>query len=794
MYSPKLGTQSLLLLLLLSSTLVTAPTESSAQTFGGAIATDGDAIFVGHSSQSTEAGTVHVFRKVDGTWQEVQKLMASDQNGADDRFGRALYFADGQLFVGATTRSESTGATYVFDKRGANAWQESAILVPASIKENETFGRSITKANGQLLVGAAGADSSRGKVFTFSRNASGNWVESSQISLENGQSNDLLGLNVVSAGNMALISSFKQGGPDRVPEVYSFRLINGTWVSEGALETGEHNAQSIFGLSVAMTDSRAFVGAQNHDNRGGVFLFTRDKSANKWIYDGILYQSDEEGRTGFGVSVAVQDGRLYVGAPGAADGAGRVYTYDLNVAAGDAPSQVINGPEATTGFGEVLHVSGKYLIAGLPSADFGLGRAVVLTKDASGNWQPETEFSVPIKSLAAVKGEQVKCEDGDAAGFGCEQVDLLSYMPLAELGGGRGARTNDVWGWTDPETEKEYALVGRMDGTSFVDISDPYNPVLVGTLPMTEGSQANSWRDIKVYKDHAYVVADGAGDHGMQVFDLRQLRNVTNAPVTFKETAHYDKIASAHNIVINEGTGFAYAVGSNSGGETCGGGSHMIDIRDPENPKFAGCFAHTGTGRTGTGYTHDAQCVVYSGPDTRFTGREICFGSNETALSIADVTDKDSTVALASAAYPNVGYAHQGWLTEDQRYFLLDDELDEVGGLVDGTRTLIWDVSDLEDPQLIKEYVSDVKASDHNLYIKGNLVYQSNYVSGLRILDISDIMNPVEVGSFDTVPGESNDPGFDGSWSNYPFFKSGVIVVTSGAEGLFLVRKPDVGL
>ena len=93
--------------------------------------------------------------------------------------------------------------------------------------------------------------------------------------------------------------------------------------------------------------------------------------------------------------------------------------------------------------------------------------------------------------------------------FGCDNVDLLSFVPLNDLGGGRGARLNDIWGWTDPETGVEYALVGRTDGTSFVDISNPSNPVLVGTLALTEGASPASWRDIKVYNDHAFVVADG---------------------------------------------------------------------------------------------------------------------------------------------------------------------------------------------------------------------------------------------------------------------------------------------
>ena len=355
-------------------------------------------------------------------------------------------------------------------------------------------------------------------------------------------------------------------------------------------------------------------------------------------------------------------------------------------------------------------------------------------------------------------------------------------------------RTNDVWGWTDAMTGKEYALVGMSNAASFVDISDPLNPIYLGKLPLHEGARPSTWRDIKVYKDHAFIVSDGSGRHGMQVFDLTQLRDVRDAPVVFEETAHYDGIASAHNIVINEETGYAYSVGSSGGGETCGGGLHMINIEDPKNPQFAGCFADPGTGRRNTGYSHDAQCVTYRGPDREHQGKEICLGANETALSIADVTDKMNPVALSSASYPNVGYTHQGWLTEDHRYFYMNDELDELARTFVGTRTLIWDVTDLDDPILAREYLSENPASDHNLYIRGDYMYQSNYNSGFRIFNIADPENPVPVGFLDTVPYGEDGPAMGGSWSNYPFFPSGVIIVTSGNEGLFLVkrRRPEI--
>ncbi len=367
---------------------------------------------------------------------------------------------------------------------------------------------------------------------------------------------------------------------------------------------------------------------------------------------------------------------------------------------------------------------------------------------------------------------------------------MTSFLSMKDLGADRGIRTNDIWGWEDPETGREYAIVGLSNQTSFVDVTDPFNPRYLGKLMLTSTARASVWRDMKVYKDHAFIVADGAGEHGMQVFDLRQLRDVGDEPVVFEETAHYDEIYSAHNIVINEESGFAYSVGSSSGGETCGGGLHMINIQDPSRPTFAGCFADGASGRRGTGYSHDAQCVNYHGPDPDYQGREICLGSNETALSISDVTDKSNPVSISIATYPKVAYAHQGWLSEDHTYFYMNDEGDEPSGLVEGTRTLVWDLSDLDEPELVNEYIATTTETDHNLYVKGNLMYQSNYGAGFRILDISNPTEPVEVAYFDTSP----IGGGGGSWSNYPFFRSGTLIVTGGSTGLFILKKKDVDI
>ena len=380
------------------------------------------------------------------------------------------------------------------------------------------------------------------------------------------------------------------------------------------------------------------------------------------------------------------------------------------------------------------------------------------------------------------------CSNGVAGDFSCDGVNLMSRLARARMGNTQGS-VNDLWGWTDPDTGIEWVLVGHTGGTSFVSLEDPERPVYAGILPLTEGAQPSLWRDIKVYMDHAFIVADGAGQHGMQVFDLTQLRGVSSPPETFSATTMYARIHSAHNIVINAETGFAYSVGGNGGNETCGGGLHMIDIRTPTDPQFAGCFADESTGSRRTGYTHDAICVVYRGPDTEHQGREICFGSNETALSIADVSDKANPAALAAVSYPDVGYAHQGWLDEAHEYLYMNDEFDEYSR--GKTRTLVWDLKDLDDPIVAREFEHNTLVSDHNLYVVGDLMYQSNYAAGLRIVDISDRENPAEVAFFDTEPNVADEPGLWGSWSNYPFFASGVIPVSSMGGGVLFVKKAN---
>jgi choice-of-anchor B domain-containing protein len=402
----------------------------------------------------------------------------------------------------------------------------------------------------------------------------------------------------------------------------------------------------------------------------------------------------------------------------------------------------------------------------------------------SGHWGIESDVPTAITGGA-------DCANGTAAVFPCEGVDLLSFLPIEQMGGVAGIRLNDIWGWTDPVTGTEYALVGRMDGTAFVDLSDPREPRYVGTLQTR--TNASTWRDVKVINNHAVIVADNAGGHGMQVFDLANLRNVTGAPVTFQPTTVYTAFGSAHNVAVNQASGHAVAVGisgaqSVPAGAACGPGPHFIDMSNPASPVFAGCYL-PGHGR---GYTHDVQCVRYHGPDATHAGKDICVGSDEVGISVTDVSNPAVGKELGRLAYPAVAYAHQGWLTEDHRYFFLGDELDELRGLVAGTRTLLFDLEDLDEPVLVGEILGESSAIDHNMYTHEGLLYQANYTRGLVILDLgtASSLSPqtiTQVASFDVYPGDDGI-AFDGAWSVYPYFESGIILVSGIESGLYVLK------
>ncbi len=773
--------------------------------FGTATVASGDEVFVsrpgdfvGFPMPGSEAGSVHVFRHGTSGWEEVSAV--SDPSGTyGDGFGAAIAALGDVLVVGAPKKNEGRGGAYMF-LREDDRWTLVQSLEAPNGMPGDAFGSSIAIQEGAGLIGAPGRGES-GSVFAYVQTPNG--VDEFELTGSVAGKDSHFGASLSMEGNLALIGA---PGP--------FRLQTAGWQlpppafqagsgfvfqreGDGWKEAAHLSASGgiSVGLSVLLVGGEALLGSpMANRGSGGIFRFTADE-AGAWSEAGQVNPEGPQSQfpSLFGFTMSRAGNRLVVGAPGIGQFGGGAYVLTRTEAGGWTEEQLLTADtNGLMGFmGNSVAGGDEFIVVGAPGSEFFEGIGFVFALDSQGEWnQTESIFEANSGHKAVIGGEQRCGDDGVVAGFGCQDVELVSFMPVNEVGGARGIMVSDIWGWTDPDTGREYAILGRFNGTSFIDVTDAENPLYLGNLSLTEGATPNLWRDMKVYQDHVYIVADNAGQHGMQVFDLMRLRDVINAPVEFDEDALYTELHSAHNIIINEESGFAYVVGGSGGGETCGGALHMIDLREPKNPVFVGCYADPETGMAGRpGSTHDAQCVMYRGPDQDYAGKEICFNASETALGIGDVSDKDNPTPISNVSYPSLAYSHQGWLSEDHKYFYLNDELDELQGGITGTRTLIWDVQDLDDPVLANEFIQDNPASDHNLYVRGQFMYQSNYVSGLRVFDISDPENPKLVGFFDTVSGSPDTPGFAGSWSNYPFFESGNIIVSSMREGLFVLKK-----
>ena len=330
------------------------------------------------------------------------------------------------------------------------------------------------------------------------------------------------------------------------------------------------------------------------------------------------------------------------------------------------------------------------------------------------------------------------------AGYPAENVVLRSHLPTADFG---ASFAEDCWGYVS-DSGREYAIIGLSNGTGFVEITDPDNPVIVSVV-----LTPNRGRDMKVYQHYVYTTSDSGPTHVIDVSDI------DSGVVTLVNTIG----GGAHNIFINEQSGFLYA--------SIGGPMVVADLSDPINAPVVAIW---------DSQAHDATVVTYTeGP---YAGREIAFvfaGWDE-RVDIVDVTDKSDMFLLGSTTYPSATYTHQGWLSADRQYLYVSDEVDEI------PRTTIIDVSDLTDPTFISDFTTGLDSTDHNLYVHNGYIFEANYTSGLRIFDATDPLKPVEVGYFDTYPA-NNAEGYQGAWSSYPFFPSGMVIVSDRSGGLFIL-------
>jgi choice-of-anchor B domain-containing protein len=318
---------------------------------------------------------------------------------------------------------------------------------------------------------------------------------------------------------------------------------------------------------------------------------------------------------------------------------------------------------------------------------------------------------------------------------------------------------SDIWGYTAPNGH-EFALAGKTDGTSIIDIStNPHDPTEVGFIPGVN----STWRDLKVHGHYCYVTNETGG--GVDIISLEDPFN------PYKVVSYTASSPTAHNIFIADG--YAYLVGSGGGaGQTnAWQGIIILDLADPENPNEVSRWEEA--------YIHD----LYVKNDTAYAG-----GIYQGSLFIIDVSDKSNPTTMVEHNYSNYG-SHAVWVSGDSKYAITADE--KSGGFIN-----IFDIQDFSNINHLSTWYPNETGAEsksvHNVFWKDDLLYISYYVYGTRIVDMSDPSNPIEVGYYDFYPGQSGL--YSGNWGTYPYTANGLIYSTDfSGNGLFVMSYPYMG-
>ena len=318
---------------------------------------------------------------------------------------------------------------------------------------------------------------------------------------------------------------------------------------------------------------------------------------------------------------------------------------------------------------------------------------------------------------------------------------------------------NDIWGWVDPQTEEEYALVGLVDGFSCVNVTNPANPIEEFFIP----DLSSTWRDVKTWGNYAYVTTEA--NAGLLIVDLNDMTGNTywhvtqfNNPIDNISTS----FTASHNLYIDE-NGICYIFGASSNnGSNPSDGAIFLDVNsNPTNPIFLGSWDDE--------YIHDGM----TRGDTLYAG---CIYTGD--LHIIDVSNKSNPTTIGTHPTPNA-FTHNAWVSDDGNYVFTTDETSDayIGS---------YDISNVSNIQEVDRIQSNPGSNSipHNTHVDGNFLVTSWYRDGTTVHDISDPTNLVQVAYYDSYSGSGN--GFDGCWGTFPFLPSGNIIssdINSNSNG-----------
>lgn len=336
-------------------------------------------------------------------------------------------------------------------------------------------------------------------------------------------------------------------------------------------------------------------------------------------------------------------------------------------------------------------------------------------------------------------------------------VTFLDYSNEAHGISTQGTAYSSCWGWVSP-TGREYGLLGTAGGTAIIDL----DAIPIQEIQFIPGNPAPyAYREIKTYKHYAYVVSEGG--LGVQIIDLSGLPDSVKLVKNFNYVSmvqpdsgkHIDR---SHTVTLADG--YLYCNGS---AFWSSGGCVIFSLRnDPENPEFVGTFE--------VQYVHDS----YVRNDTLYASAIYAGGG----LYVVDVKDKAQPVVLGKIGYSGSG-THNAWATIDGKYAIT---CDEIGSTSHDMK--IWALDSLPKSVKVAEWVAEPTSNIHNVHGRGNFAYLAHYTAGMRVVDVHDPRNPVEVGWYDTYPGPSG--GYAGCWGVYPYFPSGRWIGSDMQTGLYL--------
>ncbi len=330
---------------------------------------------------------------------------------------------------------------------------------------------------------------------------------------------------------------------------------------------------------------------------------------------------------------------------------------------------------------------------------------------------------------------------------------------------------NEIWGVV--ANDKEFAVIGSTRGTHFFDLTDMTNPQELTNAYVAPGVQGGSiiHRDYHDYKCYLYAVADEGSGSTLQIIDYSDLPNSTT--VVYNSN---NAIRRAHNIFIDTAQAVLYAVFVDNA-TTNRQNMMVFSLANPTNPTFIA--THNSIQGQSLGGAHD----IYVRDGIAYLN---C--GNNNGLVIADFNNPASPTLLGVIdSYPDQGYNHSGWLSDDGNYYFLADETHNKA-------VKVLDVSDPSNIQVLTTIDAGPGASTfsipHNIITRGKYVYVSYYYDGLQVYDFTNPSAPTRVAFYDTYSGADNS-SYEGAWGVFPYLPSGNVLVSDMQTGLYVFEKID---